>query len=80
MVTVFSDVDHEGGRVTTGWKYKDGASANGKPILQYCYYDVTNLDGTSTRIDMAHDGRRLNFFNVQRPEEALRKCHWWTGS
>jgi hypothetical protein len=80
MVTVFSEVDHEGGRVTTGWRYNDGASANGKPILQYCYYEVANLDGARTRIDMAYDRKGLNFYHVPQPEEALRKCRWWTGS
>ena len=79
-VTVFFNVDHEPGRVTTGWRYNDGASANSKPLSQYCYYVVSNVDGTSTKADLALDGNRINFSGVPRAEEAVRKCHWWTGS
>jgi hypothetical protein len=79
-VTVFSSIDHYGGQVTTGWKYKDGASA-GAPFNQYCYWLIRNSDGQSTKIDLANDGKRLyNIGPVPVVEEALAKCQWWNGS
>ena len=80
QVTVFFEVDHEPGRVTTGWRYNDGASANSKPLSQYCYYLAPNVDGSRTIADLAIDGNAINFSGVPRAEEAVRKCHWWTGS
>jgi hypothetical protein len=79
-VTVFSNVDHAPGSVITGWRYNDGASANSKPMQQFCYYTTPSLDGTSTRTDLAYDGNRIYFSGVPRAEDAVRKCHWWAGS
>jgi hypothetical protein len=79
-VTVFSTVKHEAGSVWTGWTYKDGAS-DGAPMRQYCYYTAVNFDGSSTKIDIAYDGKRLlDIRLVPRVEEALSKCQWWSGS
>ena len=79
-VTVFSAVKHEAGSVTTGWRYKDGAS-DGAPMNQYCYYTINNFDGSNTRIDIAENGTRLpNIGRVPRVEEALSKCQWWANS
>jgi hypothetical protein len=79
-VHVFFNVDHQPGRVVTGWKYNDGASANSKPLSQFCYYEASNLDGTSTKTNLAFNGIRIYFSGVPQTEEAVRKCHWWTGS
>jgi hypothetical protein len=35
-VTIFSQVQHDTGRVVTGWNYKDGRG--GTPVSQFCYY------------------------------------------
>jgi hypothetical protein len=79
-VTVFSSIDHYGGTVWTGWKYKDGASA-GAPLQQFCYWLSNNSSGQSTKIDIAYDGKRLkNTGLVPMVEEAMAKCQWWNGS
>lgn len=78
-VTVFNSVSHEGGNVTTGWQYKDGAS-DGQPMRQYCYFSI-GKNGVATRIELAFNGQRLfneNVTRVPRLEEALAKCQWWT--
>jgi len=49
-VTVFSDVEHYGGNVMTGWRYKDGAS-NGPPEYQFCYWITQSHSGQDTRIE-----------------------------
>jgi hypothetical protein len=79
-VHVFFNVDHDPGRVVTGWRYNDGASANSKPLSQFCYYEVSNFDGTSTKTNLAFNGISINFSGVPRAEEAVGKCQWWTGS
>jgi hypothetical protein len=79
-VTVFSTVKHEAGNVTTGWRYKDGAS-DGAPMNQYCYYTVDNPNGSSTKTDIAMNGKSLpNIGRVPLVEEALSKCQWWANS
>jgi hypothetical protein len=79
-VTVFSTVKHEAGGVVTGWVYKDGAS-DGVPMRQFCYYTAANFDGSSTRIDLALDGKRQpNIWQVPQVEGALAKCQWWSAS
>jgi hypothetical protein len=77
-VTVFSEVKHEPGRVTTGWNYKDGSG--GVPIHQYCYYTASDGRGASMKVDIALDGSRL--FStatslVPDIKAALAKCQWW---
>ena len=77
-VTVFSEVEHGTGSVTTGWNYKDGSG--GVPIRQYCYYTAPDGSGASKKIDIALDRSRL--FSTAAPlvpnlEGALAKCQWW---
>jgi hypothetical protein len=48
-VTVFYTVKHEGGDVVTGWRYPDGASADHRPMDQYCYWNSEHLGGTTTQ-------------------------------
>src|SRR5262245_28516377 len=55
-VTVFSNVKHGPGIVVTGWNYKDGGGR--EPVRQYCYYHASNVDRSSTRVDIAFDGVR----------------------
>jgi hypothetical protein len=79
-VTVFSTVKHGVGYVTTGWNYRNGSG--GVPVSQFCYYAASNIDSSTTKIDIASDGARL--FNaslslVPELEEALAKCQWWQG-
>jgi len=77
-VTVFSTVEHTPGRVSTGWKYRDGEG--GTPFHQYCYYAEPNFDGSSTRVDIAENGTRLPEVNaalVPGLSGALAKCQWW---
>lgn len=80
-VTVFSNVNHGQGFVTTGWIYRNGSGR--EPFRQYCYYYYTEpgLNGTNTRIDLASDGvRRPNISRlVPDIETALAKCQWWKG-
>jgi hypothetical protein len=76
-VTVFSNVSHGAGFVTTGWIYKDGSGR--EPFRQYCYYYYAQpgLTGTNTRVDLASDGvRRPNIAAGLVPdlEGALAKC------
>jgi hypothetical protein len=59
-VTVFHFVKHESGGVFTGWRYPDGASANQKPINQFCYWSSEPLGGTTQTATI----------RVQRPETA----------
>ena len=78
-VTAFNTVSNEGGEVTTGWQYKDGAS-DGQPMRQYCYF-LIGQNGVATKIELASNGQRLfneNVTRVPRLEEALAKCQWWT--
>jgi hypothetical protein len=77
-VTVFSDVEHKPGNVMTGWNYRDGSG--GIPVQQFCYYTTRNVDGSSTRIDIAANGIRsfsINAGLVPNLEGALTKCQWW---
>ena len=79
-VTVFNSITHEGGEVTTGWSYKDGAS-DGQPINQYCYYMANVNNHAGLHIDLAQNGQRLfngNMAKVPQLEEAIAKCQWWT--
>jgi hypothetical protein len=82
QVTVFSDVVHHGGKVVTGWSYKDGAS-NGPPFNQYCYWLIHNSDGEDTKVDIAENGQRRQtsaMMSVPALNEAQSKCQWWSGS
>jgi hypothetical protein len=76
-VTVFSSVKHGAGFVMTGWSYRNGSG--GVPFHQFCYYTAANVDGSSTRIEIASDGRRLfqNWSPVPNLEEAFGRCQWW---
>ena len=79
-VTVFSSVKHEPGTVVTGWNFKDGGSR--VPVRQYCYYDASNVDHSSTRVDIAFNGDRaphVSALLVPDLEGALAKCQWWQG-
>jgi hypothetical protein len=76
-VTVFWNVKHGPGNVTTGWAYKDGSGS--VPVGQYCYYAVLNGDGSTTKIDIASDGTPLpqnTASLVPDLEGALAKCQW----
>jgi hypothetical protein len=81
QVTVFHMVPHSTGEIVTGWKYPDGASANQKPITQYCYWNSELLGGTTSKATtyIATDGVRLNNIgpNVPELENAIKKCVWW---
>lgn len=76
-VTVFWNVEHGQGIVTTGWNYKDGSG--GQPVGQYCYYALLNGDRSSTRVDISSDGTRFPQISAFVPdlEGALAKCLWW---
>jgi hypothetical protein len=79
-VTVFSNVKHGSGTVVTGWNYRDGGG--GVPVRQYCYYDASNVDHSSTRVDIAFNGVRAPHASailVPDLEGALAKCQWWQG-
>jgi hypothetical protein len=79
-VTVFSEVKHEPGRVVTGWNYKDGGG--GVPVRQYCYYDSSNVDRSSTWVEIALNGVRTPHANISLVPDlqgALAKCQWWQG-
>jgi hypothetical protein len=79
-VTQFFYVKHGPGGVTTGWQYQDGSG--GKPIQQYCYYNIPNLDGSDTKIDIASNGTpsiNIGTRNVPDLDGALQKCQWWQG-
>jgi hypothetical protein len=80
-VTVFSTVRHGPGNVVTGWTYKDGGG--GVPVNKYCYYSASNIDGSTTKIDIAANDVRVPQINaplVPDLEEALQKCQWSRGS
>jgi len=77
-VTVFSQVQHDGGIVVTGWNYRDGSG--GTPVSQFCYYTSRNQDQSSRRVDLAVDGvRRQQIGSELVPdiEGAVSKCQWW---
>jgi hypothetical protein len=77
-VTVFSTVKHEPGTVVTGWTYPDGGGS--VPVRQYCYYSASNVDHSSTRVDIAFNGDRVpraSALLVPDLEGALAKCQWW---
>src|SRR5262245_29782801 len=79
-VTVFSEVKHGPGSVTSGWKYQDGSG--GRPIQQYCYYEILNGDHSRTTVEIAHNRNRLPNLAagvVPDLEGALAKCQWWQG-
>jgi hypothetical protein len=81
QVTVFHIVPHSTGEVVTGWRYPDGASANQKPIAQYCYWNSELLGGTTSKATtyIATEGVRLQNIgpNVPELEDAIKKCVWW---
>jgi hypothetical protein len=81
QVTVFRSVPHDNGSVVTGWTYPDGASADQRPKVQYCYWTSERLGGTTStaRIDIANDGVQLPNIGagVPRLEDALKECVWW---
>jgi hypothetical protein len=77
-VTVFSNVKHGPGTVVTGWTYPDGGGS--VPVRQYCYYSASNVDHSSTRVDIAFNGDRVpraSALLVPDLEGALAKCQWW---
>lgn len=77
-VVVFSTVRHGSGSVVTGWKFPNGSSR--VPTDQYCYYHASNGDKSSTKIDIAANGRPSDWdlrSKVPEIEEAQRKCQWW---
>jgi hypothetical protein len=80
-VTVFRFVPHDNGRVVTGWKYPDGASADQRPKFQFCYWETEALGGTTSRttVYIANDGVRLPNIGagVPRLDDALNECDWW---
>jgi hypothetical protein len=79
-VTVFSTLKHGPGNVVTGWIYKDGGG--GLPVSQYCYYSASNIDGATTKVDIATNGVRppqISALLVPDLEGALAKCQWWQG-
>jgi hypothetical protein len=77
QVTVFSNVRHGPGTVTTGWTYRDGGG--GAPFSQYCYYEASNIDNSRTRVDIASNRVTLPINTGMVPDlrEALAKCQWW---
>jgi hypothetical protein len=80
-VTVFLAVKHGPGNVVTGWTYKDGGG--GVPLNKYCYYSASNIDGSTTKVDIAANDVRVPQINaslVPDLEEALGKCQWSRGS
>jgi hypothetical protein len=83
-VTVFREVRHDNGKVVTGWRYPDGASADQRPKFQFCYWTSEPLGGTtsSATIYIANEGVRLPNIGagVPRLEDALKECVWWNGS
>jgi len=64
----------------TDWNYRDGDG--GVPVRQYCYYSASNVDHSSTRVDIASDGVRVPHMSaafVPDLDGALAKCQWWQG-
>jgi hypothetical protein len=82
-VTVFSSVEHDGGQIVTGWRFKDGA-AGSPPLGQYCYYATaaTIAGQAQTRVDIADDGIAIDAAqnNVPNFASAVTKCQWYDGS
>jgi hypothetical protein len=82
-VTVFKSVEHEGGRVHTGWTYPNGGSADSPPRLQFCYWSTQPVGDTTAVIDVwiAVDGKQLANIppNIPNLSGALDKCIWWGG-
>jgi hypothetical protein len=79
-VTVFSNVKHGPGTIVTGWIYPDGGGS--VPVRQYCYYAASNVDQSSTRVDIAFNGARASHISallVPDLEGALARCQWWQG-
>jgi hypothetical protein len=80
-VTEFRSIDHEAGRVTTGWQYADGRGE--VPVLQHCYY-TAHVPGTKYRsdsVEIAIDGKSLSdpdATSVPDLKGAEAKCQWWT--
>jgi hypothetical protein len=77
-VIVFSNVTHASGSIVTGWKFPDGSG--GSPTAQFCYFTQPNPDQSSTRIDIAVNGKPLPreaIAKVPEVEKALDKCQWW---
>jgi hypothetical protein len=83
-VTVFKSVEHEGGRVHTGWTFPNGASADSPPKLQFCYWSTQPMPDTTAVVDVwiAMNGKQLANIppNVPNLSGALDKCYWWDGS
>ena len=61
--------------VVTGWKYTTG---NAKaPYVKYCYWTKDNAGGTSTRVDLAQDGKMLGSSTAAPNGPALMMdCQW----
>jgi hypothetical protein len=77
-VVVFVTVNHDQGSVVTGWKFPNGSGQI--PSAQFCYFTAPNSDRSSTRIDLAVDGRPVTALattNVPDLEQARSKCRWW---
>jgi len=78
-VTVFSEVLHAGGKVVTGWKYKDGESKT--PFGQFCYYGKDEGTQTQKAHYIGYDGKVTRDAQNQVPqfETAYNKCIWFHG-
>ena len=75
-VTVFWRVNYGAGQVVTGWTYSDGRG--GKPVVEYCYYDTAQIDGSFKRINIAHNRIPSSVTGlVPDLQSALAKCQWW---
>jgi hypothetical protein len=79
-VTVFWNVTHQLGYVVTGWNYPDGR--DGVPVREYCYYTAENVDGSSTKVDLATNSIPLSSVVAGLVPDlagALTKCQWSQG-
>jgi hypothetical protein len=75
-VTVFWSVSHGAGQVVTGWSYPDGRG--GVPVVEYCYYDAAQMDGSFKRINIARNRVPSSVTGlVPDLQGALAKCQWW---
>jgi hypothetical protein len=75
-VTVFWSVTHGAGQVVTGWSYPGGRG--GVPVVEYCYYDVAQIDGSFNRINIARNRTPSSGAGlVPDLQAALAKCQWW---
>jgi hypothetical protein len=75
-VTVFWSVSHGSGQVVTGWSYPDGRG--GVPVVEYCYYDAAQMDGSFKRINIARNRIPSNVTGLMPDlQAALAKCQWW---